>query len=207
MASSKSRRKSEFLRIRSLIAAGYDEKEIEDETGMTSDEVHAAVSEVMLLEQGRALGLTPEAMFTRLVIQTEDSLRGLDQIIDQCKRTQPAAAVGAYKTKQQLFKDMIGVGQSLGLVKKQADVRIGIMINASSEDLASLLKTKVLEAQRLSSSNGGHFLDIDGEEVHPSARALSAKPPEPIPAAKVVVVDDVDTDVAPVVRRRAAPVK
>ncbi len=71
---SKPRRKNEFLNIRSLIAAGYDEKEIEDETGLSSDEVHQAVRDVLGAEQGRALALTPEALFTRLVIQTEDSL-------------------------------------------------------------------------------------------------------------------------------------
>jgi hypothetical protein len=204
---SKPRRKNEFLNIRSLIAAGYDEKEIEDETGLSSDEVHQAVRDVLGAEQGRALALTPEALFTRLVIQTEDSLRGLDKIINQNMRTQPAAAVGAYKTKQQLFKDMISVGQSLGLVKKQADVRIGILVNASTEDLGNLLQAKVSEAQRLAALNGGHFLDVEVDEVHPSSRALAAPKPEPVMVSNVVVVDNVDEGVAPVVRRRAAPVK
>lgn len=137
------KRTKETLRVRAYLAAGLSTSEIAERMKTSLDYVGELVDEIFVAEERSVSTMTPVRVAAVASLHVENSIRQLDEIAAESRRArQPAAAVGAIKAKHAILERHVEQLQQLGLMDKTATKSVGMLANATREQLESLVSTK-----------------------------------------------------------------
>lgn len=184
-------RKREVLaRIRAFMAADATDDEISKATGLTLGDVRELRRQVIRAETDLLQKRTDAEWFAEYRLKTEAMAGDLDMVIELARKEgtkQMTAVVGAVRAKAQIAKDVIEMGQTLGLISRKAqqhEIIGGIAVaNLELSELRELIaQTAMVTARIVDRYEGATILDIDPGPAH---RELAPKKTKALPAPAI----------------------
>ena len=180
-------RRHDVAALRVFIAQGTPVDRILEATGWTAETLGSLQAELFAEEERLRVGRRPEDVFVEYSLRTEDNVAALDDLIEQFHDSrQGSALVGAIKAKQDLYNQVIKLGQELGLVKKEPNKHVHLVGNMSDPELRVYINRKLRRIRELSDrGNDLHLLDVptEGDEDTPGAQVIEV-PAAPAPPPK-----------------------
>jgi len=139
-----------LLYLRAFLAEGLSRTEIMERMGIESTKVYDKLEyRLMETDGARFVQMGTAHRYYIHSLRTEQLVRELDQFVRTHMKDDPrkSGVVGAIKAKAQLYKDMIVMGQELGIIDKRAkelrvlgEINLGALPN---EELRELLEKRL----------------------------------------------------------------
>jgi hypothetical protein len=161
--------------------AGHSDDEIMDLTGLDPEQFRSVKR--FMLEQRGAIerGRSPEERFAQYQIDMARNVRDLDDLVRNLdSKAQYNALVGAIRLRSDIQKGVIEMGQTLGVIPKQAErkeVVAGVLLaDLSDKDLRrEILKTTSMMDSMITRFGDGDIKALTPGELH-FGPALPARP-------------------------------
>ena len=193
---SPARRREVLARIRAYMAINATDDEIAKQTGLTLHDVRELRRQTLRAETEALKKRTDADWFSEFRIKAESWEADLDLIIQKARgdgTKQFTAVVGAVRAKCQIAKDVIEMGQTLGIVSRkpqQHEVVGGIAVaQLGLSELRTLIAEQAEKtANMVAAHDEGTIWDVETGPVYRTARNKAPLPPPEGAGAKPMKV-------------------